>query len=193
MSIAEPLFAGKLICLAPINPEQDAEIESRWTHDPVYLRMLDSSPVYPLSSAQIRKKYETIDKQSSEGNTLFYFTIRALSDDRLIGFTRLYWVDWTNSNAFIELGIGNPADRRNGYGGEALGLMIRYTFHELNLYRLTAMVPEYNSIVLHLLTKSGFSEEVRRRCVLNRDGRLWDLLNLGLLRDEWVKNQGGLQ
>jgi len=41
-----------------------------------------------------------------------------------------------------------------------------------------------------LLKKSGFVEEVRRRKALDRDGRRWDLLIFGLLKDEWQKQAG---
>jgi hypothetical protein len=32
MDITTPLFEGSLICLAPLDHDKDAEIESRWTH-----------------------------------------------------------------------------------------------------------------------------------------------------------------
>jgi len=55
----------------------------------------------------------------------------------------------------------------------------------LNLYRLSPAVPEYNPAALHLFNKSGFVQEVHRRQALNRDGRTWDMLHLGLLQAEW--------
>ena len=45
--------------------------------------------------------------------------------------------------------------------------------------------PEYNQAVIVLLKKFGFVEEVRRRQAVERDGRRWDMLVFGLLRDEW--------
>ena len=73
----------------------------------------------------------------------------------------------------------------HGYGTEALQMLMRYAFSELNLFRLAALVPEYNQAAIHLFQKAGFIEEVRRREALNRDGRRWDLIHLGLLREEW--------
>ena len=77
--------------------------------------------------------------------TCIYFTLRMRSDDRLIGFARLHWIEWSNGAGFIELGIGDPNDRLQGYGSEALRLLLRFAFDELNLYRLTAIIPEYNA------------------------------------------------
>jgi len=185
MNMEIPLFEGKQICLAPIDHEKDAEIESKWTHDAEYLRMLSPELARPLSPAQLKKKYEEIEKDAEEGNRLFYFTIRLCADDRLIGFGKLAWIDWSNGGCMIQLGIGDPSDRGCGYGTEALGLLLRLAFEELSLYRLVALVPEYNQRALNFFNKAGFVEEARRRQALNRDGRRWDLVHLSLLRPEW--------
>lgn len=185
MNIEEQLFQGKLVCLGPIDHEKDAEIEARWTNDPEYLRLVSVRPAAPRSAAQVRKRYERIEKEQDEGKDQYYFTLRMRSDDRLIGYARLFWIEWSNGCGRVELGIGSPADRRQGYGSDALSLLLRYAFHELNLHRLTAAVPEYNPGAVRLFEKAGFQQEVRRRQALNRDGRRWDLLHYGLLRSEW--------
>jgi RimJ/RimL family protein N-acetyltransferase len=191
MRINESLFVAEDICLAPIDHDKDAEIESRWTHDAEYMRLISLAPALPQSPSQIKKQYEKIEKDQEEKKNLFYFTIRMLADDRLIGFARLYWIEWSNAGGFIELGIGDSNDRRHGYGSQTLHLLLRYAYDELNLYRLTALVPEYNQVALHLFSKAGFIEEVRRRKALNRDGRRWDMIHLGLLFEEWAALQQG--
>ena len=183
--ISEPLFEAEHICLAPIDHEKDAEIESRWTHDSEYLHLLSSEPVIPLSVARIKKRYEAIEKEMEEEKNQFYFTIRMRSDERLIGFARLYWIAWSNGTGAVQIGIGDAADRLHGYGSEALRLLLRFAFDELNLYRLTAFIAAYNSVALHVFTKAGFVKEVCRRQAINRDGQRWDLLHLGILREDW--------
>ncbi|HWQ84069.1 MAG TPA: GNAT family protein, partial [Anaerolineales bacterium] len=73
---------------------------------------------------------------------------------------------------------------------EVLKLILRYAFMELNLFRLAAVIPEYNTAALSLFQKAGFLEEVRRREALNRYRRRWDLINLGILRSEWQAHAG---
>ena len=158
------------------------------THDAEYLRLLQADIARPLSPAQVKKVYESIEKKVEEDKNLFYFTIRTRPDERLVGFARLYSISWSHSTGMLQLGIGDPQDRQKGYGCQALNLLLRYAFDELNLYRLTALVPEYNTGAVRFFEKSNFVVEVRRRQALNRDGRRWDLLHLGLLQDEWVQN-----
>ncbi|MBN2146411.1 MAG: GNAT family N-acetyltransferase [Anaerolineales bacterium] len=185
MTIDQSLYDGKLIRLGPIDHENDATVEARWWQTPEYLRMLGPDPAYPLSAAQLKKRYEAIEKEMEEDKNLFYFTIRSLEDDRLVGFARLYWIEWTHGNGNVQLGIGDPADRRKGYGSETLRLLLRFAFRELNLFRLSAQVPEYNQAALRLFEKAGFVTEVRRRQALQRYGRTWDIIHLGLMQEEW--------
>jgi RimJ/RimL family protein N-acetyltransferase len=183
--IASQLFESQDIRFGPIDYEKDPEVESRWTHDALFMRLFDFSPARPMSAAMVRKQYEKLEKQVEEQKNLYYFTIRARVDDRLIGKAAVEWIEWTNSNAFLRIGIGAAEDRRKGQGSQALQMLLRFAFSELNMYRVTANVQEYNEAAIGLLKKFGFVEEVRRRQGLERDGRRWDLLVFGLLKDEW--------
>jgi len=185
MSIESSLFEGKLVRLGQIDFEKDPPIVSRWTHDAGFMRNMYMEPMRPLSAWQVKKELEKLEKSIEEEKNLFHFRIRARSDDRLIGIAELSWISWTNLSGYIRLGIGASEDLRHGYGSDALRLLLRYAFDELNLYRLTAVIPEYNLPALALFRGFGFVEEVRRRQALDRDLRRWDLLQFGLLRMEW--------
>ena len=189
MTIQTQLFEGTTIRLAQYDHETDPAIASRWTQDISYLRGFRFGAVRPLSPAAAKKQIEQVDKDADGKGSLFHFAVRLRLDDRLLGFAEVHSIEWTSSNAFLRLGIGDPADRRQGYGGQALGLLLRYAFHELNLFRVTATLPEYNQAALALVRKHGFVEEVRRRQALRRDGRTADLLMFGLLREEWEQTQ----
>src|SRR4030042_1091133 len=193
MSIDTQLFEGKLIRLAPIDHEKDPEVESRWTHDLTLLRALSLQPALPLSIAQMKKKYEAIEKEVDESKRLFYFTIRGKEDGRLLGFVRIEWIEWTHGTGNLRLAIGDPSERNKGYGSETLKLMLRFAFSELNLYRLSAIGGEDNPAGLRFFKRYGFVEEVRRRKAIFRDGQTWDLIHLGILRDEWLATNGETQ
>jgi RimJ/RimL family protein N-acetyltransferase len=185
LDIQTQLFEAPDIRLGPIDHEAHAGIESGWTHDSEFMRLMELKPVRPLSVAMVKKEYEAIEKRMDENRDLFYFTIRARSDDRLIGKALIEWIDWTNGNGWVRLGLGAAEDRCKGYGSQALGLLLHYAFAELNLYRVTAMMPEYNEGAIRLFRRFAFVEEVRRRQAFERDGRRWDLLTFGQLRSEW--------
>jgi RimJ/RimL family protein N-acetyltransferase len=197
------LYDAQDIYLDAIDYDKDAPVEAAWTHDLDYLRLLSPDLARPLSQAQVKKKYEAIEKDADEHHNLFYFQIRrqprpvgdspsgetAGEAGRLVGFGRIYWIEWAHGSGQVQLGIGNPADRRQGFGSQALRLLLRHAFDELNLFRLTAPVPGYNLGAMKLLEKQGFVEEVRRRQSLLRDGQRWDMVLFGILRSEWEAQQ----
>jgi len=187
LDIQTQLFEGQDIRFGPIDHEKDPEIESKWTHDSEFMRMYEIEPAHPMSAAMLKKKYEKLEKEIDEDKNSFYFTIRAREDDRLIGKAIINRIEWSNGNGWIRLGIGADADRRKGYGSQALEMLLRFAFAELNLYRVTAPAQGYNKAGIALLKKFCFAEEVRRRQSLDRDGKRWDLLVFGLLKDEWQK------
>jgi RimJ/RimL family protein N-acetyltransferase len=184
--IQTQLFEGQDVRLGPMDYEKDPEIESKWTHDSDFMRMYSIEPVRPISAAMVKKQYEKLEKEMEEEKNAYHFAIRAKDDDRLIGKAAVQWVEWSNGNAHIHFGIGAAEDRRKGYGSQALQMLLRFAFAELNLFRVTVRVPEYNEGAVAFLKKFGFVEEVRRRQALERDGRHWDLFVFGLLKDEWL-------
>jgi len=186
--IQTQLFESQDLRFGPIDNEKDPEIESKWTHDSEFMRLMETGPARPMSAAMLRKQYEKLEKQIEEEKNLYYFTIRAKADDRLIGRAAVQWIEWANGNGFLRLGIGAAEDRCKGYGSQALRMLLRFAFAELNLFRASAIVAEYNEGAIALLKKFGFVQEVCRRKSLERDGRRWDLLVFGLLNDEW-RNQ----
>jgi len=183
--IQTQLFESQDVRLGPIDYDKDPEIESKWTHDSEFMRLMETGPARPMSAAIVKKQYEKLEKQIEEDKNLYHFMIRARTDDRLIGKAVIQWIEWTNGNGMLRLGIGAADDRRKGYGTQALQMLLRFAFAELNLYRVTAIVAEYNEGAIALLHKFGFVQEVCRRKSLERDGRRWDLYIFGLLNEEW--------
>jgi RimJ/RimL family protein N-acetyltransferase len=186
--IQTQLFEGQDIRFGPIDHEKDPEIESKWTHDSEFMRLMEVDPARPMSAAMLKKQYEKLEKEVEEDKNLYHFMIRSKADDRLIGKAAVQWIEWTNGNGFLRLGIGAAEDRCKGYGSQALRMLLRFAFAELNLFRVSAIVPEYNEGALALVKKFSFVQEVCRRRSLERDGRRWDLFVFGLLNDEW-RNQ----
>ena len=124
LNIQTQLFEATDVRFGPIDHETHPEIESKWRHDAEFMRLMELQPARPLSPAMVQKQYESIEKQMDEDKNLYYFTIRAREDDRLIGKALVEWIDWANGNGFIRLGIGAAEDRRKGYGSQALSMLL---------------------------------------------------------------------
>lgn len=191
LAIQTQLFEAQDVRFAPIDYETHPEVESKWTHDAEFMRLMELKPIRPLSPEMVKKQYETIEKEMEEDKNLYYFSIHTKADNQFIGKAIIEWIDWANGNGFLRLGIGSAAHRRKGYGSQALRMLLRFAFDELNLYRVTAVVPAYNEGAIKLFQKFGFMEEVRRRKAIHRDNEFWDLVAFGLLNAEWREQVNG--
>lgn len=187
MDIQIPLYTGKLVRFTRIEFEKDPATLAEWSKEATLARMLNETPARPMASEQIKKRLEKVEKEMDEQHEMFYFHIRPLEEDRLLGWAKIYWILWPSQIAYLELAIA-PSEQGKGYGSDALHLVLRLAFNELNLNRLTVPLPAYNIRGIEFAKRFGFVEEVRRRDVIFRDGRRWDGLLLGLLRSEWSVN-----
>lgn len=61
--IATQLYDARDIRLGPIDYEKDPAVESKWTHDAVFMRLFDVEPARPLSAALVKKQYEKLERK----------------------------------------------------------------------------------------------------------------------------------
>lgn len=182
----QDIYRGELVRLAAMNPEELGPLLSRWDRDSQRMRLLDSDPVI-LFSGKARKEW--IEKQL-EKETFYDFSIRALVDDRVVGEIGLGGLRWNCGDTFVGIGLGDRADWNKGYGTDAMRLILRYAFLELNLHRVSLGLFDYNPRALRAYEKAGFRVEGRMRGTLHREGRRWDDIFMGVLRSEWMEKNG---
>jgi len=119
-----------------------------------------------------------------------WFSIRTLDDDKLLGDIDLYIYNWPGRDTFVGLGIGERDFWGKGYGTDVMKVILRYAFTEINMKRVTLTVFEYNPRAIRSYEKAGFRHEGRMRAVLNKEGKRWDMLTMGILREEWMEQNG---
>ena len=94
-----------------------------------------------------------------------------------VGLIDLFDFDPKNNRAGIGIVIHSVENRNNNIGSEAVGLLIRYAFHHLNVHQLYANISMENKASIALFTKFGFE------CVgVKKD---WNLIN-GSYHDEAI-------
>lgn len=181
-NLKSAFYHGELVRLAAIDPDEFAAAVSKHSRDSEYFRLEDSAPCRPLAKESVKKWFE---KELEEGR-VSAFAIRTLENDRLLGDVGLGGISWSHGDAFLGIGIGDRDFWGKGYGSDAMRLALRYAFTELNLRRVTLNVYEYNLRAIRCYEKLGFQHEGRVRKYLSREGRRWDLVYMGILKEEWL-------
>jgi RimJ/RimL family protein N-acetyltransferase len=176
------IYRGNLVRLAALDPEETGAALSRFSRDSEFFRLMDSYPCRPLTKEGTKKWIE----KDLENNKVIIFTIRTLAEDRLIGDVGLDGLYWNHGDTFLGIGVGDRDFWGKGYGRDAMQLVLRYAFAELNLRRVTLNVFEYNPRAIRCYEKIGFQHEGRVRKYLNRAGRRWDVVYMGITKEEWL-------
>ncbi len=178
----ENLFSGNLVRLIAYEPDKHASISAAWTRDSEFNRLLDASPARVYTESQVK---DWMEKQPD----LYQFVILDRQNDKPIGLIELDGLNWTAGDAFVGIGLGEREYWGKGYGTEAMNIILGYAFRELGLRRVSLTVFEYNPRGIRCYEKVGFVHEGRKRQALNREGRRWDILFMGILREEWEAKQ----
>ncbi len=181
---SESLLTGERVRLALIDEEKDLPEVNSWNQDSEYFRLSngESARFRPVSTER-----DLLRDEMKHG--YYYFAIRTIADDQLIGVIDVGAIDWISGNCWLAIGIGPREFWGRGYGTEAMALMVKYAFWGLNLKRVTLNVFAYNERAVRCYLKTGFQIEGRMREFIHRDGKRYDLVFMGLLREEWEQAQ----
>ena len=129
------------------------------------------------------------DIQREQGKKHVRLGIFLREDERVIGDVALQDIDWPNRSCSLGLGIARLELRGQGYGSEAVHLMLQYGFNHLGMERITASTLEKNVAAQKSLEKTGFSLEGRDRKACFFAGCRWDRLRYGILAEEHSRHR----
>ncbi len=182
----QDILRGELVRLAALNPEEYGPLFARWDRDSLRARLLDADVPILFSGKAISG---WLEKEVEKGEA-YDFAIRTLDGDRPVGEVRLDGIRWNRGDTFVGISLGDRNDWNKGYGTDAMRLVVRYAFLELNLHRVSLSVFSYNPRAIRAYEKAGFRIEGRVRNALHREGQRWDEIFMGVLRNDWMETYG---
>lgn len=109
----------------------------------------------PYSKFLIRQYLENAHQDIYEAKQL-RLAICKNNSQEAIGLIDLFDFDPRNKRAGIGIVIQDFEQRGQGFGKESLGLLINYSFKQLNLHQLYANIGTENVASIALFTKFGF-------------------------------------
>jgi RimJ/RimL family protein N-acetyltransferase len=175
-------YEGERIYFRPIEPEDEPRLRE-WINDPRNWRFLHHRP--PTNGPRELEWVQSLAK----GQPQYVFGIVVKDGDRLIGVTGLHNPSAVDRKATVGIAIGDPASQNKGYGTEAVRLLLRYGFEELNLNRIGLTVFANNPRAIRCYQKAGFVQEGYLRQAAYRNGQFHDEYLFAVLREEWEANR----
>jgi diamine N-acetyltransferase len=103
---------------------------------------------------------------------------------KMIGSVAFDSINWRVRSAEFGILIGDKSFWNQGYGTEAVRLLVQHGFNTLNLNRIFLHVFENNPRAIRAYEKAGFTLEGRERQAEFKDGRYIDVLRMSKLRSD---------
>jgi RimJ/RimL family protein N-acetyltransferase len=170
---------GKKVTLRAIE-EEDLEMLRGIVNDPE-IEGLVCGWSYPISKYNQRKWFEKI----SEDKDNIRFTIET-EEDGAIGFAGIMDINWKNRTCFPGLKLANKELKTKGIGYDAMMVIMKYVFEELQLNHIEGKIIDYNERSKKLFfEKLGWKQEgIKRKYIFNR-GAYHDLIICSILVEEY--------
>ena len=113
------------------------------------------------------------------------FNIIELNENKLIGTLGLENIKWIERSAVLGIFIGDTDFRSNGYGTEAIRLLLEYGFKYLNLHSIRLDLLAINERAHKCYLKCRFKDVGRSREEIFLNGKYYDKLHMDILENEF--------
>jgi RimJ/RimL family protein N-acetyltransferase len=174
------ILEGKLVTLKATDPEADHTFFNTWQQDNHFARLLDADPII-LWPKKMTKEW--LEKGLAD---IFGFTIYKKGANTVpIGFISLDEINHVSGDCWVGVGIGDRENWSKGYGTDAMRVILRYAFCMLNLHHVSLSVFDYNPRAMRSYEKAGFVREGVEPQFLEREGKRFDIILMGILCSEW--------
>lgn len=173
---------GERIELRPMEKE-DLALIRKWANDPD-LRGL-TGEVTPMTVAGAEEYFERV---SHDPNRV-WFMIVVRASGQVIGETGLLRMFYAWRTTDLSIILDEKEAWSQGYGTEAIRLLLDYAFGYLNFHRVSIGVVGFNEKALRFYEKIGFKQEGIQRDGYFYDHRYHDFVMMSLLEDEYRRNR----
>lgn len=181
-----PFIVGNILYLRALEKEDLSGNYFQWFNDQQVCRY-NSHGIAPNNMDMM----ETYIKRSYSDSSLAVFAICHMKGDVHVGNISLQSINFIDRSAEYAIVIGEKEYWGKGVAKEASMLILEYGFMTLNLHRIYCGTSEKNIAMQRVISYMGMKEEGRRRQALFKNGDYVDILEYGILRDEYLSHRQG--
>ncbi len=175
------MIIGKRIRLRAVERE-DLPRFVAWLNDPEVLQGLMLH--IPMSLAWEENWFERLLK-GDQAEAPLAIEIDTAEGWTPIGNVGFHDINWQERAAEIGIFIGEKRFWNQGFGREAMRLMLQFGFETVNLHRIYLRVFENNPRAIRSYEQAGFVHEGRERESHFFGGKYIDTLLMSVIRPEW--------
>lgn len=174
-----PFISGDRVYLRMVQEEELFGPYMDWFHDDQVTHHMVKG-AFPLTPQQQRSYFEQVINSSNN----LVLAIVNRSDDVHIGNVGLHGIDWIHRVAELGIIIGESQYWGQGLAAEAIRLICRHGFAQLQLNRIELGVLETHHAAIRLYEKMGFQREGLKRNHIYKHGQYVNVVLMGMLKGE---------
>lgn len=178
------MYTGELVRLREYKRE-DIKLAQDYMNDPEIKRLLHPGIPYLYTFEDEQKWFDSL----SATNDIYNFAIETLEGNKYIGGCGLNKINWKNSVAEVGIFIGDKDKWGKGYGTDAMRILIRFIFEQMNINKIKLNVFSFNQRAIKSYEKCGFKMEGVLRQEVFKDGKYYDDIVMGILKEEYIEQK----
>lgn len=166
--------------------KSDADYMADWYQQVEDVSIFDRQVPMPINHDEVLKIISTIISDREKEKCAWY--IAESEKNEPVGMCGLESISLLHGNAILPVFVAK-AWRHSGIGMRMACIMIDLAFNQLRLHRIATVYRADNKASEILTARCGFREEGIARQAWFSEGRHYDLVNVGLLADEWAEKR----
>ena len=165
--------------------DEDLETVTEWFLDAADIALFDRSLPVPVNKKAVIESWKTGLELTDPPKALWFVCEHDNGD--LAGISGLQSINHLHGDAILPLFI-EKKHRGNHLAHALAGGTVDIGFKQLRLNRVSTLYREDNLASGKILNNLGFVEEGRTRKGWFSKGQYMDVINVGVLREEWERN-----
>lgn len=174
------MYSGQLVKLRAYK-EDDIEKAVEFINDEEVKKLMDSNIPFPMTKWQ---EEEWVRSRKANTDFTYDFAIEDLKTGKYIGGCSINECDVKNRTCVVGIMIGDKEYWGKGYGSDALKVLIKFIFEEVNMNKIKLNVFSFNNRAIACYKKVGFKEEGILKKEIYRNGRYHDEIIMAMFKDD---------
>ena len=168
----------------------DADTVADWYQQIEDVSIFDRQVPLPINHTDVVTLIKSLVADQEKEKCRWF--VAETKDGTAIGMAGLEGINLLHGHAILPLFVENSW-RRSGVGIRMACMMIDLAFKQLRLHRVATVYRADNATSKVLLGRLGFSHEGVSRQAWFSQGQYFDLMNVGLLLEEWEQIRPALR
>jgi len=171
-------FSGNNIKLIAFERE-DIDIVKGWINDERI--SVGNCPRFPICTYEQEMWYQDVYKDKTKKKMII-----STKEGEKVGMVSLGRIDYKNQNSEIGIYI-MPDHQQKGYAKEAISLLLRFSFNEMNMHKIYALICNYNKPSLELFKSLEFIHESTNKEIEFINGKFVDVEMFSIFKRNFSK------